>query len=77
MATFDQFGTNQTNTRAPGIAQRIAATAASIRDQIARRALYRRTVNELSAMSNRELADIGVNRSMIHSVAHQAVNTQR
>lgn len=30
---------------------------------------YRLTVKELSALTDRELSDIGINRSMIHSVA--------
>ncbi|WP_170478821.1 DUF1127 domain-containing protein [Ruegeria arenilitoris] len=41
--------------------------------------VYRQTVNELSALSNRELADLGLNRSMIRRVAMQAAeeNTAR
>lgn len=34
---------------------------------------FRQTVNELSRMSNRELADLGIARADIHSVARQAV----
>ena len=34
--------------------------------------MYRQTVNELSALSNRELADLGLHRSMIRRVAMQA-----
>ncbi|KIC07892.1 hypothetical protein RA19_22515 [Leisingera sp. ANG-M1] len=34
--------------------------------------LYRQTVNELSALSGRELADLGLNRSEIKRVAYQA-----
>ncbi|GGH30178.1 protein of unknown function [Cribrihabitans marinus] len=34
--------------------------------------LYRQTVNELSELSNRELDDLGLNRSMIRRVAYQA-----
>lgn len=34
--------------------------------------LYRQTVNELSELSGRELADLGLNRSMIKRVAYQA-----
>ncbi|MFK7901834.1 MAG: DUF1127 domain-containing protein [Nitratireductor sp.] len=30
---------------------------------------YRRTVNELSALSNRELNDLGIHRSSIQTVA--------
>ena len=34
---------------------------------------YRQTVNELSRLSNRELNDLGIARSEIHSVARRAI----
>lgn len=34
---------------------------------------YSRTVSELNALSNRELADLGISRMDIHSVARAAV----
>ncbi|WP_027258325.1 DUF1127 domain-containing protein [Leisingera aquimarina] len=34
--------------------------------------LYRKTVSELSALSARDLADLGLNRSEIQRVAYQA-----
>ncbi|UWQ80424.1 DUF1127 domain-containing protein [Leisingera sp. S132] len=34
--------------------------------------LYRQTVNELSALTARDLADLGLNRSEIKRVAYQA-----
>ncbi len=34
---------------------------------------YRQTINELNRMSNRELADLGIARSDINTVARQAV----
>lgn len=37
-----------------------------------RRAVYRATVTELSALSTRELADIGMGRSDIRGVARKA-----
>ncbi len=40
--------------------------------RFARYRLYRQTVNELSALSNRELADLGMHRSMIRRIALQA-----
>lgn len=30
---------------------------------------YRKTVNELNALSTRELSDLGINRQDIHSIA--------
>ena len=35
-------------------------------------AAYRTTLNELSSLSGRELADLGLNRSTIRSVAYEA-----
>jgi len=43
-----------------------------LRLRFTRYRLYRQTVNELSALSNRELADLGLNYSMIKRVAYQA-----
>lgn len=34
---------------------------------------YRTTVSELSRLSNRELADLGINRGEIHAVARKAI----
>ena len=34
---------------------------------------YRETVSELSRLSNRELADLGINRSDIHRVARKSI----
>ncbi|WP_134678960.1 DUF1127 domain-containing protein [Paracoccus ravus] len=45
---------------------------ADLRDYFARRSLFRQTVRELNDLSGRELADLGINRSMIRSVAYQA-----
>ncbi|OIQ42605.1 MAG: hypothetical protein BM560_00005 [Roseobacter sp. MedPE-SWde] len=40
--------------------------------KFARYRLYRETYNELSELSGRELADLGLNRSMIKRLAYQA-----
>ncbi|NOD34705.1 MULTISPECIES: DUF1127 domain-containing protein [unclassified Ruegeria] len=47
--------------------------------RFARYRMYRQTVNELSSLSNRELADLGLHRSIIRRVAMQAAedNTAR
>lgn len=34
---------------------------------------YRETVTELNRLSNRELADLGINRTDIHMVARKAI----
>lgn len=42
--------------------------------RISRYAMYRRTMNELSALNDRELADLGLNRSQLSRVARQATD---
>lgn len=46
----------------------------AFRKQRARRAAFRNTVNELSKLSNRDLADLGIARSSIRRLAWQAAN---
>lgn len=53
-------------------ADRIAAFRADFNAARAKRATYRTTKNELSSLTNRELADIGINRSMINRLAMEA-----
>jgi uncharacterized protein YjiS (DUF1127 family) len=43
-----------------------------LRDRLARRKVYRETINEMSVLSNRELADLGFNRSQLRSIAWEA-----
>ena len=45
---------------------------ASLRERNARRRLYRETLRELGQLSNRELSDLGLHRSMIRRIAYQA-----
>ncbi len=42
-----------------------------IADRYTRYAAYRRTVAEMSALSSRDLRDLGLHRSMIRSMAHE------
>ena len=44
---------------------------ASLREAWARYRLYRQTVSELVGLSDRELADLGLHRSHIRSVARE------
>lgn len=55
-----------------GIVDRIAGMIASFKESNQRRKIFRQTVRELSALSNRELADLGMHHSMITRVAHEA-----
>lgn len=54
------------------VAGRFGNLMADLRDYFARRALFRQTVRELNDLNGRELADLGIRRSMIRSVAHEA-----
>ncbi|WP_424831100.1 DUF1127 domain-containing protein [Ruegeria sp.] len=50
----------------------LASLIEAVKIRFVRHRVYRQTVNELSALSNRELADLGLHRSMIRRVAMQA-----
>ncbi|CAM3252938.1 Uncharacterized conserved protein YjiS, DUF1127 family [Paracoccus aminovorans] len=50
----------------------IAKFVAAIRETLARRSVYRQTLRELNQLSNRDLADLGLHRANIPSVARQA-----
>ena len=54
------------------ITGRIAATLKSAAMRIANYRIYRKTINELSALSSRELDDLGLSRSMIKRTALEA-----
>ncbi len=60
------IGATGTRHTGNGILTRMAAA-------LARRRLYGRTLNELRRLSDHELADLGIARSAITSVAHEAV----
>jgi uncharacterized protein YjiS (DUF1127 family) len=46
---------------------------AKVRDEAAKRALYRRTRDEIAHMSNREAIDLGIFPADAEQIAHQAV----
>jgi uncharacterized protein YjiS (DUF1127 family) len=51
----------------------LAGAVHALQARMARRALYRRTLAELSALGNRELNDMGLSRASLRAVAHEAV----
>lgn len=53
-------------------AGRIGKLFSDLGAYFARRSMYRRTVRELSALSVRDLADLGLTQGMIHGVARSA-----
>lgn len=66
------YATEQTPRSQSGLTGRFATVAAGLREHLARRRLFKETFRELAALSNRELGDLGLNRSMIRRIAWQA-----
>lgn len=58
-------------TRLP-VLNRIVAMMSDLRGAYARRRVYQQTYNELSALTSRELNDLGIARSMIRRLAMEA-----
>lgn len=54
------------------IGDKIAAFWAHAMEARAKRAVYTQTVSELSNLSARELADLGIHRSMIRRIAYES-----
>ncbi len=63
---------NATRSARPGLLDRLVALATQIREAARRRAIYRQTLRELNALTNRELTDLGLNRTMLTRVAMEA-----
>lgn len=55
-----------------GYAPAFGGIFATLADRFAKYKVYRATINELSQLSGRELADLGISRSMIKSIAIEA-----
>ncbi|GAB1379469.1 DUF1127 domain-containing protein [Pararhodobacter aggregans] len=55
-----------------GVFGQIAEAFSSLRTAWARSRVYVRTYNELNALTSRELADLGISRSMISRLAYEA-----
>ncbi|WP_347310494.1 DUF1127 domain-containing protein [Defluviimonas sp. SAOS-178_SWC] len=54
------------------LAERAAAFVNGLRDNHRRYRVYRQTMNELRALSDRELNDLGIHRSAITAIAMEA-----
>lgn len=55
-----------------GLRARLTALTEGFAERYARYRLYRETMAELSHLSARELADLGIHRSQIQSIATEA-----
>ncbi|MWD27248.1 DUF1127 domain-containing protein [Aquicoccus sp. SCR17] len=64
-------------TRFHGFSGWLADMAVQFAERAERRRVFRRTVRELNSLSNRELADLGIHRSMITRLALEASNEHR
>jgi|TARA_R110000787_G_scaffold180729_2_gene292823 uncharacterized protein YjiS (DUF1127 family) len=56
---------NTAQTTAPSLMARLI-------DAMAARKVYRTTLTELQQLDNRDLADLGISRSMIRAIAYEA-----
>jgi uncharacterized protein YjiS (DUF1127 family) len=63
-----------TDSRAAGasLIQRISEFRAAINDRVTAYRLYRQTMEELGRLDDRDLNDLGINRSMIKTIATEA-----
>ncbi|AXC49524.1 DUF1127 domain-containing protein [Paracoccus suum] len=71
MSAFDQ---NIAHTAQHGVASRVSVMLENLRVARARRSIYRQTVRELGALSDRDLADLGLSRGSIRQVARDAAD---
>lgn len=55
-----------------GLRARLLSAIQRMQENRARRAVYRQTLRELKALTTRDLDDLGINRSMITRLAHEA-----
>ena len=67
----------QSRTTATSLVERLNTFRAAIADRYASHKIYRATLSELSALTDRDLADLGISRSMIKGIAMEAANTAR
>lgn len=66
------YTSNLSASRPHGLVERIGALITRFWAHRARKRAYTQTFRELSALSNHELADLGLGRSDIRRVAHEA-----
>ncbi|WP_108483434.1 DUF1127 domain-containing protein [Oceaniglobus ichthyenteri] len=66
------FVTNTRGTVRTDIFARLSAFFANASDRMEQYRVYRRTMDELQGLSDRELTDLGLNRTMLASIAHEA-----
>ncbi|PIL18207.1 hypothetical protein P775_20835 [Puniceibacterium antarcticum] len=68
------YATNINTASQGAAASRFSAVLNTLRTGMAKRKLYRNTLNELQSLNDRELADLGLHRSMLRRIAYEAAN---
>ena len=63
---------NSTRATTVSISHRFGSLVAGVKAALARRRVYDQTVRELAALSDRDLTDLGISRSVIAQVASEA-----
>jgi uncharacterized protein YjiS (DUF1127 family) len=63
---------NSSRAASSSFPDRISAVANSIQGALARRRMFNQTACELNALTDRELADLGIHRADIRQIAMQA-----
>ena len=63
---------NTSSAAGPGLMDRVANVVKTTKEALHRRRVYNQTISELRALSNRELNDLGIARSMITRIALEA-----
>jgi uncharacterized protein YjiS (DUF1127 family) len=67
-------------TQTHSLAERLFATVAAVAQRAARKharmRIYKDTLEELRALNDRELTEIGFNRSMLEDIAWEAATTK-
>ncbi|CUX80619.1 MAG: protein with domain of unknown function DUF1127 [Roseibaca calidilacus] len=66
------YASETTAPRQTGLLARLQGFRDTLQTVMQQRAVYARTVQELQALSNRELADLGIHRSEIPRIAAEA-----
>ena len=67
---------NATLSAPTGLIGRLQAYVATLKEAARRRDVFRRTVRELNALSDREMSDLGIARIQVEDVAREAAYTK-
>jgi uncharacterized protein YjiS (DUF1127 family) len=63
---------NATRISQISLLSRVLDATAGITAALRQREVYLKTLRELNALSDRDLADLGINRAMVRDIAHEA-----